>query len=203
MKWDETVPVSLTFPEFPAAQPLHWSARFHKWTCGGKRSFKKANSKLLTQGTAGVWALLRCFQKLHEVLFCPSHILARFPFLLSQLTGFSLFRWDETSHLHVLWCDSKLTSDIIHLHLWLMQFAEPDNCGTIFILGDRWSKWVHRFATLPVGNDIKSTPPVTRQQQAEPTCLCWEHLRPPRQQSSPSSGFVNNSCSLQIVRTIP
>lgn len=155
----KTVPVSLTFPGFPAAQPLHWSARFHKWTCGGKRSFKKANSKLLTQGTAGAWALLRCFQKLHEVFSCPSHILARFLFLLSQLTGFSLFCWDETSHLRVLWCDSKLTSDIIHLHLWLMQFAEPDNCGTIFILGDRWSKWVHRFATLPVGNDIKSTPP--------------------------------------------
>lgn len=118
-KWSEikTVPVSLTFPGFPAAQPLRWSARFHKWTCGGKRSFKKLNSKLLTQGTAGAWDLLRCFQKLHEVFSCPSHILARFLFLLSQRTGFSLFRWDETSHLRVLWCDSKLMSDIIHLHL--------------------------------------------------------------------------------------
>lgn len=39
-----------------------------------------------------------------------------------------------------------------------MQFVEPDNCGTIFVPRDRWSKWVHRFAILPVGNDIKSHP---------------------------------------------
>lgn len=60
-------------------------------------------------------------------------------------------------------------------------------------------KW-HQELLLP---PFRLKPTVTRQQQAEPTCFCWEHLRPPCQLPSPSSGFVNNSCSLQTVTTIP
>lgn len=90
-----------------------------------------------------------------------------------------------------------LTRSIIHLrclvgvaaHMW---FVEPDNRGAIFTLGDRWPKWAHRFATLPVGSDIESP---SSPFQLKPT----EHLRPP---CSPSSGFANNSCSLQTVITI-
>lgn len=91
------------------------------------------------------------------------------------------------------------------MNMWL---DEPDNCGTIFNLDDRWSEWVHWFATLPVGNDIKSPPPpfhlkptVTWQQRAEPTRFCWEHARTPCQQPSPSTGFPDNSCSLPTVIT--
>lgn len=107
----------------------------------------------------------------------------------------------------VIDCRAPITSRVWFVNMWL---DAPDNCGTIFNLDDRWSEWVHWFATLPVGNDIKSPPPplhlklaVTRQQQAEPTCFCWEHARPPCQQSSPSSGFPDNSCSVLTVITSP
>lgn len=37
----QAIRVFLTFPGFPAAQPHRWSARFHKWTCGGREALKR------------------------------------------------------------------------------------------------------------------------------------------------------------------
>lgn len=48
-------------------------------------------------------------------------------------------------------CIIQLLCLVTHFHLavqhWYVQ-TEPDNCGTIFILSGRWSKWVHPFFHL-------------------------------------------------------